>query len=166
MEADCLRQTFVGVVECPEQEFSYLAGKRLFWVKYSDLEVHDVETVRQELEHSLRYGYIPSSSSNLAVPPALLSIDAYDAYFSSLAWSTTTGTNERATFYPKGYEMNQLRELLPSSIHQFHDTVAVVNQDCDPAPSLGERYEDDYTPQYNYIWKGSDADESNREDLN
>ncbi|CAD6588514.1 MAG: hypothetical protein ASARMPREDX12_003354 [Alectoria sarmentosa] len=43
-EADGLDQSFVGVIECPQGAFPELAGRRLFLVKYGNIDLEDVET--------------------------------------------------------------------------------------------------------------------------
>ncbi len=55
MQAERSHQSFVGVMECPQAVFPGLAGRRLFWVRYSEMDTQDVEMIRQELAGSLKY---------------------------------------------------------------------------------------------------------------
>ena len=43
-------------MECPQAVFLNLAGRRLFWVRYSEMGIQDVEMLRQELAGSLKHG--------------------------------------------------------------------------------------------------------------
>ena len=45
--------------------FPQLAGRRLFYIEYTDLDPRDVETIRKELEGILKYGTAPSLLSHL-----------------------------------------------------------------------------------------------------
>ena len=57
----------MGVIECPQGAFPELEGRRLFLVKYSDIDVQDVETIRQELGRGLKYENMPFLPSHLAL---------------------------------------------------------------------------------------------------
>ncbi|CAD6571700.1 MAG: hypothetical protein ASARMPRED_004756 [Alectoria sarmentosa] len=46
-EADGLNQSFVGVIECPQGAFPELAGRRLFLVKYGNIDLRDLQVAAE-----------------------------------------------------------------------------------------------------------------------
>lgn len=68
-EAARLHQSFLGALEFPERLFPQLAGRKMFWVEYSDVEAQDVETIRQDLCRNLKYENTPAVNRHLALLP-------------------------------------------------------------------------------------------------
>ena len=66
-EAARLHQSFLGALEFPERLFPQLAGRRMFWVEYSDVEAQDVETIRQDLSRNLKYENTSATNWHLAL---------------------------------------------------------------------------------------------------
>lgn len=106
----------MGTIECPQGLFPELAGRRLFAVKYSVLDLQEVETIRQELARGLKYGITPLLPSHSSLLLPIYSILSNEAGISTQAWSVIVGANGTPTFYPERTGADELRKSLSSVI--------------------------------------------------
>ena len=98
-------------MEFPQQVFTQLAGKRLFWIIYEDLDPRDVETIRLELARALRCAISPSPCDLFYHHP-ISSLTTNDASISTKAWSFKKDANGRIIFSPERTGAGELCEYL------------------------------------------------------
>ena len=148
--------------ECPQEAHPELNGRRLFWVKYSDIEIPDVEVIREGLSRSLLYGNTLSLPSHLAPLLPFRSIATNDACTSTQAWSATKDANGVYSFYPERRGPDDLRECLSSSVLPSRGMIAVADKSGNLAPRRRDGH--DPLPPYGESSRGSYADEYDDDD--
>ena len=99
-------------MECPQQAFPELAGRRLFLLKYSDIDPRNVETMRRELGQALKYTNTHFFWFLLALLPLFSLTNTNKPKISTQAWSITQGADGKYKFHPEQTGAYQIRECL------------------------------------------------------
>ena len=124
-------------MECPQQAFPELAGRRLFLLKYSDIDPRDVETIRRELGQALRYTNSHFFWLLLVLLSLFTSTITDKANISTQAWSITQGADGKYKFYPEQTGADKIRQCLQFPILRSRNPTVFANQV--PRPSLASQ---------------------------